>query len=86
MTIGKTGYLYPSMITMLCRKNCRLSAIDPTFWQALGKATDPERYESSELYNDEPMPRYLCKAMRFYSLILTGGDTEKFWKELLHTN
>ena len=62
-----------------------LIAIDPTFWQALGKATDPERYEGSEPYNGEPMPRYLCKAMHFYSLILTGGDTEKFWKELLDT-
>ena len=62
-----------------------LIAIDPTFWQALGKATDPERYEGSGVYNGEAMPRYLCKAMCFYSLILTGGDTEKFWKELLDT-
>lgn len=57
---------------------CCVVALDPTFWQALGKALgwgyyDNESGERVELRN----------AHRLYDLTLTGGDTEKFWQEIL---
>ena len=44
-------------------------ALDPTFWQALGKAL-----EWRELYM-VGQPMWNWYAHRFYDLILTGGDT-----------
>lgn len=56
-------------------------ALDPDFWVALGKALgwNTSRYEPivKERYEWEG------NAHRFYDLILIGGDTEKFWQELL---
>jgi hypothetical protein len=46
-------------------------ALDPTFWQALGKALG--------WIKEYWWPR----AMKFYDLILTGGDTDAYWNELL---
>ena len=54
-------------------------ALDPSFWQSLGKALgwkaedDPTRIGYTWQGN----------ASRFYDLILTGGDTKTFWDELL---
>ena len=45
-------------------------ALDPSFWQSLIKATGWQR----------PWERY---AHDFFDIILTGGDTEKFWDDLL---
>lgn len=55
-------------------------ALDPTFWQALGKALG-----LSEAHGEN---EYFCRhwshrAHEFYDLILTGGDTERFWAEIL---
>lgn len=52
-------------------------ALDKTFWQALGKALGW-------------VPDYALEAgwghyaHMFYRLIHTGGDTEKFWADLLN--
>lgn len=46
--------------------------LDPTFWQSLGKALGWEARDD-----------WQQNAHRFYDLILTGGDTKKFWDELL---
>lgn len=60
------------------KKSQERIALDPTFWQALGKALGwPEK---SEVYR---RGKWLHQAVCFYDLILTGGDTEKFWAEVL---
>ncbi len=50
--------------------------LDIFFWKALGKVefNDP---------NVKTLEDPIHRAHRFYDLILTGGDTEKFWEELL---
>ena len=70
----------PDKITMYGAQEWRdLFALDPTFWQSLGKAlgwrdfVDDENVMSA--YFGETW-RY--NAMRFYDLILTGGDLEAF--------
>lgn len=58
-------------------------ALDPTFWQALGKALG---WGNSEiLENAEPLPHWRLRAIGFFDLILTGQPTDKFWSELLST-
>lgn len=56
-------------------------ALDPLFWQALGKKFEwwREKAEYRLNYKDEQWAMY---AHRFYDLILTGGDREKFWESL----
>lgn len=55
-------------------------ALDPLFWQALGKAlgwkerTKTIHYQTWYLY-----------AKEYFHLLLTGGDTEQFFKDLLKT-
>ena len=57
-------------------------ALDPSFWQSLGKTLGWEKCaEGCE--GDCKVGVWKKKARRFYDLILTGGDTEKFWDELL---
>lgn len=83
-------------------------ALDPLFWQSLGKALgwNIEIHDGCCTVCGEPMPEgetmfnfhgysgncpkpplksreWNKEAHRFYDLILTGGDTEKFWEELL---
>lgn len=69
-------------------------ALDPLFWQALGKALglrparfvyDAEGEETKEVDMDSRHfdETWVGKATEFYHLILTGGDTKKFWEELL---
>lgn len=65
-------------------------ALDPTFWQALGKALGwrEEEWHPTRTYPDgsqKTWAGYMPHAHRFYDLILTGGDTEKFWSDLLAT-
>jgi hypothetical protein len=67
--------------------------IDPLFWQSLGKALgwDKEDEENLKLYHASGgygrMPVTIYKwnknAHNFYNLLLTSGNTEKFWKDLL---
>jgi hypothetical protein len=69
-------------------KDLRTCVLRPEFWQALGKAlgwddgdhTD-EGYAFSEYYW---MWQY--KAHKYFDLLLTGGETEKFWQDLLKQN
>lgn len=60
-------------------ENCTI-ALDPTFWQALGKALG---WNSTDFGNYEA-PDWLLYAHRFYDLILQGKDTTNFWKEILN--
>lgn len=46
-------------------------AFDKTFWQALGKALGWEELD------------WIPYGQHFAKVILTGGDTEAFWKEIL---
>lgn len=54
---------------------------DPSFWQALGKALGWRIVGPTKKDNDHN-PEWYYRALEFYELILTGGDTEKFWEEL----
>lgn len=87
-------------------------ALDPSFWQALGKALgwlakylqtecpkchhdvkylNPGNFcpecgsvtVSVEHWRQYTRSTFTDYAHRFYDLILTGGDTEAFWNELL---
>lgn len=75
-----------------------LIAQDPLFWQALGKALGWGRYTLDKMTITNPSskiqdkiakewgirPDWVIIALRYHELNLTGGDTEKFWKELLN--
>jgi len=57
-------------------------ALIPSFWQALGKAlgwSDKKDHEGIGGY----YPEWQYHAQCFYDLVLTGGDTKKFWEEVL---
>lgn len=53
--------------------------LDPTFWQALGRALDSKAHYHTMYEIDA-----LTTGIEFFRLVLTGGDTEKFWAELLN--
>lgn len=59
--------------------------LDPLFWQALGKALgwDETNMLSYGLRYGKEVPESVGKALQYFEVALTGGDTEKFWKELL---
>ena len=81
-------------------------ALDPSFWQSLGKALgwSEEDFEGF-IHKDDDMlcpcnpeklvqsgamivlhrgpVRWRTEAHNFFGIILTGGDTEKFWSDLL---
>jgi hypothetical protein len=64
-------------------------ALDPSFWQALGKGrwyTKSGAALHGKIFvniHDEPCDEWEVKALEFLDLILTNGNTEKFWQELL---
>lgn len=80
-------------------KPWRTMALDPAFWQALQKALkydqpiwkckqpldrcDSTFCEYAGWKNLNPESQY-SKVYDFLHLILTGGDTDAFWKELLN--
>ena len=53
-------------------------ALDPSFWQALGKALGLSLDDGTFLHE----PEWLNTASRFARIVYKGGDTETFWKEL----
>jgi hypothetical protein len=55
-------------------------ALDPTFWQALGKSLGWKKERGRNTDN-----AWIFYARDFYDLILQGKDTAEFWKELLPT-
>ena len=59
-----------------------VAILDPLFWQALGKALGHGINQRDNVTN-----RLIWQqlALDYFDLVLTGGDTEKFWKELLNT-
>lgn len=50
-------------------------ALDPAFWQALGKQLGWAPMGEATVEKGS----WFSYAHGFYDLILTGGDTEKFW-------
>src|SRR5947209_7160031 len=62
--------------------------LDPLFWQALGKALGWGA-SASDLINFKTAKRkkrgyeWQWHAMNYYLLNLTGGNEEKFWKQLI---
>lgn len=61
-------------------------ALDPSFWQSLGKALDwylPVFVMGRFSPNNSMWPNWLEKAQEFHTTVLTGGDTTKYWIELL---
>jgi hypothetical protein len=56
-------------------------ALDPSFFQALGKALGLEKSDRNT--RTEIWLEWKYQAHRFYDLILTGQPTEPFWEALL---
>jgi hypothetical protein len=58
--------------------------LDPKFFQALGKALG---WGETEIYrwDGEPLLTMYWKfqATQYFDLLMTGGSTEKFWKQLI---
>jgi hypothetical protein len=52
-------------------------ALDPEFWQGLASAP------GISTPHQEGFPWWQNTAHEFYDIVLTGGDTQKFWDELL---
>lgn len=73
---------YPQEGTWLANYENYRAALDPTFWQSLGKSLgwDSHMLMWVGTYYDE----WQYRAMRFYDLILQGKDTNNFWKEILN--
>lgn len=65
---------------LLSVRSWQENALDPEFFQALGKALG---WNSTDFGNYEA-PDWLLYAHRFYDLILTGKSTDDFWKEILN--
>lgn len=60
-------------------------AMSPVFWQALGKACGWPDEHSNVSANDWREQGQQGRAHQYFDLILTGGNQEKFWEELLNT-
>lgn len=65
-------------------------ALDPSFWQALGKTKGwgkPVGEWSFQNRQDDmpmrPTAHWRNEAHFFYDLILTGGNTDEFWQSIL---
>lgn len=58
---------------------------DPLFWQALGKALGMPDWVEDSHYPIDSFRKDCskCWAMKYFDITLTGGDKEKFWKELM---
>lgn len=70
------------------RRNLYSIALDPTFWQALGKVlrwaeTITNTDVCTECLDNYKPVGWHQNALRFYDLILTGKSTEEFWEEIL---
>lgn len=60
-------------------------ALDPTFWQALGKALGWRTGMTfADIFDGRELSGWEYHAHRFYDLILQGKDTTDFWKEILN--
>jgi hypothetical protein len=63
--------------------------LDPLFWQALGKALGwkcPRCHINAKGCEYCDGKFWLEKSMEYYYLHMTGGDIDKFWKQLLTSN
>lgn len=87
LAIEEGGYKKdPHLIDLmpLSNKTLALAVLDPLFWQALSKALGWDKTHTvwfkQSWENREP---WLNHAHQHFDLILTGGDIESFWKELL---
>lgn len=58
-------------------------ALDPSFWQSLGKVLGWKEIGGKPSGSYFENYTWLGHAHRFYDLILTGGDTDSFWQDLL---
>jgi len=71
------------VLTLLTRE-WAFVMVDPLFWQALGKAL------GWKVGTDKRFDGYSYEwqhyAHQYFDLLLTGGDIEAFWKELLKQN
>jgi hypothetical protein len=66
----------------------QVTALSLSFWQCLGKALEMERrgmwYVKIGNNKRRHVQTWEAVALHFYDLILTGGDTDAFWRELLN--
>lgn len=86
------SYAHPGEEFGTARINIYHIALDPTFWQALGKALGWyagksfwEKHDLSDLEDKDNLCP-ICNAHRFYNLVLQGkadNDISRFWENLL---
>lgn len=83
LAVEKGGYKDGQHIDIKYSTRHDEAILDPLFWRALGKALGwKEEYEFANPIV-HTIPQWLYEALWYHELNLTGGDTEKFWKELL---
>lgn len=93
-TLEMFNFCYPTQESIDQHRHYFEYSLDKTFWQALGKSCGwklqgidcpvCDNYPNQHSLNaDFNIAGWLYNAHRFYDLILTGGDTEKFWEEIL---
>lgn len=90
LAIEKGGYRGGNQFTQEYKRHYA----DPLFWQALGKALGWKGLVHKEdgvecaLRGRDPVDftyeKWQYHAHQYFDLVLTGGDTEKFWKDLIN--
>jgi hypothetical protein len=70
-----------SSAVIITRPYQEVIALDPTFWQALGKSLGWKTTIADD--GMEATDVWSVEAHRFYNIILEGQNTEAFWDELL---
>jgi hypothetical protein len=60
------------------RAACAVVALDPSFWRCLGKTLGWDEEVAIPEMQD-----WFGYAHKLYSFVLTGCDTDEFWKQLL---
>lgn len=86
LAIEKGGW-NPGGIKGLVTADCNVASfikkkeavLNPLFWRALATA---RLYKASDF--DSKQPTWLYHAHQYFDLVLTGGDVEKFWSDLLN--
>lgn len=61
----------------------QIDALDPAFFQALGKSLGWNGKVNKYWFNSRWEERWYSEGLRFYDLILINGDTATYWKEIL---
>ena len=79
--LGSDGNLYTFGERFHNKELDNMLVLDPLFWQALGKALEWRHLHGE--FCDCLGTVWREKAHQYFDLLMTDGDTDKFWRELL---